>query len=120
MEQGAWSRKQGVRFRFIPILGFLLLASCSWVLHAETRQQVALLKVERSTPAADRQGLTRKKTANSKLRVANNKFVFFDSLFAIRYSLSLADRHHNRAGREKHEQHFARAGRALCNAHNVV
>jgi hypothetical protein len=49
-----------VRFRFIPILGFLLLASCSWVLHAETRQQVALLKVERSTPAADRQGLTRK------------------------------------------------------------
>jgi hypothetical protein len=29
--------------------------------NAETRQQVALLKVERSTPAADRQGLTRMK-----------------------------------------------------------
>jgi hypothetical protein len=37
----------------------LLMADALTAENAETCQQVALLKVERSTPAADRQGLTR-------------------------------------------------------------
>jgi hypothetical protein len=42
-----------------------LMADALTAENAETRQQVALPKVERSTPAADRQGLTRRETVVS-------------------------------------------------------